>query len=200
MTVPERVVGGDEVAVEEVEDLLRGAEPLVLAPQPLGVGGEPLVEPDVAATARRPRLSPNHWWASSWTTTRVAGHRVGEEVARVDRPGLGLQGEAERRRRRRRCRRRRATGSDRRCSDRKPRISGCRANEPAAMSPTDGGRSADGADDPVVLVAGAARGGARAPSSRRSAGPRTRSLPSPVETTTSSTKTPVPGRCRRWRS
>ena len=30
-----------------------------------------------AATRRRARLSPNHWWASSWTTTRVAAPRVG---------------------------------------------------------------------------------------------------------------------------
>ena len=34
-------------AVGEVEDLLRRAEALVLAPQPLGVGREALVEPDV---------------------------------------------------------------------------------------------------------------------------------------------------------
>ena len=33
--------------VPEVEDLLGRAEALVLAPQPLGVGSEALVEPDV---------------------------------------------------------------------------------------------------------------------------------------------------------
>ena len=37
----------------EVEDLLRGAEALVLAPQPLGVGREALVEPDVLPAADR---------------------------------------------------------------------------------------------------------------------------------------------------
>ena len=53
----------------EVEDRLGAVAAIVLAPEPLGVGREALVEPDVLTSARRPRLSPYHWCAFSWTTT-----------------------------------------------------------------------------------------------------------------------------------
>ena len=49
-----------------------GGAAVVLLPQPLGVGGEALVEPDVAASCSIDTLSPNHWWASSCATTQSA--------------------------------------------------------------------------------------------------------------------------------
>ena len=40
-------------------------------------------------------LSPNHWWASSWTTTESPLSGVLKKYLRVDGPGLGLQGEVQ---------------------------------------------------------------------------------------------------------
>ena len=51
-----------------VEALLRGLTPAALAPEPLGVGREALVEPGVLPRATETR-SPTHWCASSWATT-----------------------------------------------------------------------------------------------------------------------------------
>ena len=90
---PERVVGRDHGHVE-VEDLLGRPQSLALAPQPLGVGGEALVEPDVlpqpeAEVVAEPlvrQLVHDH---------ALGGDRVGEPVEGVDRPGLVLQREAE---------------------------------------------------------------------------------------------------------
>ena len=89
--LPERIVrvGG----VGEVEQLLGRALTDVLRPQPLGVGGEALVEPDVAPAATETE-SPNHWCASSCTTTYVLEPRRKKPAAYVG-PGLVLQREAE---------------------------------------------------------------------------------------------------------
>ena len=91
--VPERVVGG-EVVVEEVEDLLGGPRSSSSLPQPLGVGGEALVEPDVLP------LGQGHAVAEPLVGElvhhqQVAVDRVGEEGSRVDRAGLVLQGEEQ---------------------------------------------------------------------------------------------------------
>ena len=47
----------------------------LLGPQPLGVAGEALVQPDVAASAPSVTLLPNHWCDSSWATSRTAPSR-----------------------------------------------------------------------------------------------------------------------------
>ena len=101
-----------------VEDLLGGAEALALGPQPLGVGREALVEPDVRPACTR-TLSPNHWWASSWTTT-LSPPTGREELLRVDRPGLVLEREADAREVVDDRRRRRRTDTARTRPTRKP--------------------------------------------------------------------------------
>ena len=64
---PERVVGRDRVD-KKSKSSWAVPWPSCSRPQPLGVGGEALVEPDVAARSTATQ-SPNHWWAISCTTT-----------------------------------------------------------------------------------------------------------------------------------
>ena len=109
--VPPRVVVRDEVVVEEVEVLLRGADALALRPQPLGVRREALVEPDLASTAATARLSPYHWWASSWTTTPSPETGSVKKSRGVDRAASGSPARTRGPRCRRRSRRADATGS-----------------------------------------------------------------------------------------
>jgi hypothetical protein len=90
---PERVVGRDP-AVEGVEQLLGRAQALLLAPHPLRVLGEALVQPDVLP------LGQGHAVAEPLVGElvdhhRVAAGRAGEEELGVDRAGLGLQREQE---------------------------------------------------------------------------------------------------------
>ena len=75
---------------------LRRPAALALGPQPLGVGGEALVEPDVAPAARPTRgRRPTGARARGRSPCPPRGRAVLEEHARVDRAGLVLQREAE---------------------------------------------------------------------------------------------------------
>ena len=56
---------------------------------PPDVGGEPLIEPEVAPSPQE-TLSPNHWCASSWTMVSRASDRRLKDVAAVDRSRLRL--------------------------------------------------------------------------------------------------------------
>jgi hypothetical protein len=60
--LPERIVGWDAVHGIRVptEDLLRRSLAHVVAPQPLGVGREPLVEPDVLPAGQRDAVAVPH--------------------------------------------------------------------------------------------------------------------------------------------
>ena len=123
MTTLQNGSSARDAVVEDVEDLLGRDETFVLAPQPLGVRREPFVQPDVPPLRDAPGCRRTTGARARARRRDVGRERVGEEALRVDRPGLGLQREAERRRGRRRCRPRPRTDSGRRVLDRKSMIS-----------------------------------------------------------------------------
>ena len=139
---PERVVGRDRREV--VEELLRAcARPSLLAPEPLGVGGEALVEPDVLPRGERraSRRSTGGRARGRRRSRAASSSRVLEEHARVDRARLVLEGEAD------------AVGvvddaaggAERVRAEQageEARICGCCASAPRAISPVVGGVSA----------------------------------------------------------
>ena len=188
---PERVVGRDERG-EVVEDLLRGPEPLALAPQPLGVGREALVEPDVLPGGERQAVA-GPLVRELVDDDRVAVLRAVEEVRRVDRPRLGLEREAEALdvvddaaggRERVAPEDAREEREDLGLAGERARgdLAGRRRARPRRCRRSSRSRC------PGCPPAGRARSSRRACRRR----PRTRSSPAPLETATSSTKTPVP--------
>ena len=94
---PERVVRGNLV-VARLEGLLRSGAAFVVLPEPLGVRGETLVEPDVLPARERdivaePLMSElmyDHGVAVDGVALVVEPEKL-----RVDRPGLGLEREEE---------------------------------------------------------------------------------------------------------
>src|SRR5689334_324511 len=90
-SAPELVIRRDRGI--PVEELLGGGPTPVLVPQPLGVGGEALVQPEVLPLPHRETVAEPLVGALVRDNARVLA--AGERVRRVDRTGLRLQRGAE---------------------------------------------------------------------------------------------------------
>ena len=76
--------------------LLRRRAARRLGPQPLGVAGEALVQPDVVPATAAVTALPNHWWASSWAMSRCASQSRLQVVGAEGRQRLRLERDLER--------------------------------------------------------------------------------------------------------